>query len=91
MDTRSHDVMNRLTQIGGAGSIVVEGQINEFATVTVNSQPPNRNCYTPGAHGAYRFRRTVPVSQGSNTVNITATDQDSQVTSQNWQFTVPAR
>ncbi len=39
METRSHDVMNRLTAIGSTGSLVVEGHVNEHTQVTVNGQP----------------------------------------------------
>lgn len=39
METRTHDNLNRLNQIGGAGSTLVEGTVNELSTVTVNNQP----------------------------------------------------
>jgi RHS repeat-associated protein len=39
MQTRQHDIMNRLTAVGGAGSVVADGTVNEFATVTVNDKP----------------------------------------------------
>jgi YD repeat-containing protein len=89
--TRSIDVMNRLTQIGGAGSTVVEGQVNELADITVNSQPAELR-HDP-ISGGYRYRReNVPVTPGSNTINITATDKDNppNTSSQDWQFTVPS-
>jgi RHS repeat-associated protein len=90
METRSIDVMNRLTQIGGAGSAVIEGNVNEQASVTINGQPAEMR--QDAVAGGYRFKGTVPVIQGSNTVAINATDTDTpaQVTNQNWKFTVPA-
>ena len=36
---RTHDSMNRLNQIGGAGKTVVEGTLNEPANVSVACQP----------------------------------------------------
>jgi RHS repeat-associated protein len=89
METRSVNNMNRLTQIGGAGSTVVEGKVNELATVTVNNQSTTMKA---DPTGGYRFERTVPVTQGANTVNISATDTGipPQSTNKQWQFTVPA-
>jgi RHS repeat-associated protein len=88
--TRSIDVMNRLNQTGGAGTTVVEGKVNELADVTVNNQPAELK--TDLAGGGYRYSKAVAVTQGSNTVNITAVDKDNppNTVSQNWQFNVPS-
>ena len=94
LETRGVNSLNQLTQLGGAGSTVIEGRVNEFANVTVNGQPATLRA-DPVA-GGYRFQRTVPVTVGSNTVTVSATDlavppQPAPLTTtQNWQFTVPA-
>lgn len=88
VETRTVNTMNRLTQIGGSGTTVVEGRTNEFADVTVNGQPAHIS--PDPASGGYRFRKSVPVVVGSNTVVISATDQDAQNTTETWQFTAPA-
>ncbi len=89
MQTRSIDVMNRLQQTGGAGTTVIEGGVNEMADVTVNSQPAELRA--DPATGGYRYRKAVPVTQGTNTVNVTAVDKDNppNTTSQDWEFNVP--
>lgn len=90
METRTHDSLNRLNQIGGAGSTLVEGTVNENATVTVNNQLAELRA-DPVA-GGYRYRKIVAVTAGSNTVQIKAVDKDTppKTTQQNWQFSVPA-
>ena len=90
METRTHDNLNRLNQIGGAGSTLVEGTVNELSTVTVNNQPAELR--TDPVAGGYRYRKTVPVTAGSNTVQIKAIDKDNppNTTQKNWQFTVPS-
>ena len=88
METRKVDAMNRLQGVGGAGSTVIDGHVNEFSQMWVNSQPTP---ITPDpVSSGYRFKRTVVVTQGSNTVQITAKDQSGQTTQQNWQFSAPA-
>lgn len=89
METRTHDIMNRLTQRGGSGSTVVEGHLNEFATVTVNGQPAEvKGFWGMWGNGGYRFRRVVPVTEGVNSFNVTATDPNNETTSQNYEFSV---
>ncbi|MFZ4765927.1 MAG: hypothetical protein ACOYMN_13335, partial [Roseimicrobium sp.] len=91
LETRSLDngKMNRITSIGGAGSTVVEGNVNEFATVNVNGQPAAMQS-DPVSSG-YRFHRTIAVEAGSNVVEVTATDTDTppRTTSQRYRFTCP--
>jgi RHS repeat-associated protein len=78
---------------------VVEGRVNEFASVTVAANGQGAQPATLRADpvaGGYRFSRTVPVNAGSNTVTIAATDlavapqATPLTTTQNWQFNVPA-
>jgi hypothetical protein len=99
METRTNDSLNRLMQIGGAGSTVVEGRVNEFASVTVAANGQGAQPATLRADpvaGGYRFARTVPVNAGSNTVTIAATDlavvpqATPLTTTKSWQFNVPA-
>ncbi len=88
METRTHNVMNRLTAIGGSGSTVVEGTVNEFARVTVNGASTQLSKESVG--GGFRYRRSVPVTTGSNTVTVQATDTGGATTTKKWQFNVPA-
>ncbi|MES2995807.1 MAG: RHS repeat-associated core domain-containing protein [Verrucomicrobiota bacterium] len=69
---RTHDAMNRLTAIGGAGTTVVEGTLDEPAAVKVNGQPAQ----VMGIPGTteFQFRREIPVQQGNNNFSVTATD-----------------
>jgi RHS repeat-associated protein len=100
METRTINTLNQLTQVGGAGETVIEGTVNEFATVQVTlaneagatlleSEPAELR--VDPATGGYRFRRAVPVSEGTNTVTLRATDTETppQTTTQSWQFDVP--
>jgi RHS repeat-associated protein len=100
METRTINTLNQLTQVGGAGETVIEGTVNEFATVQVTlaneagatlleSEPAELRA--DPATGGYSFRRAVPVSEGTNTVTLHATDTETppQTTTQSWQFDVP--
>jgi RHS repeat-associated protein len=88
MTTRSHDLMNRLTRSGGDGFTMVEGNVNEYADVKVNSV--SVPLVGDAAGGGFRFRARVPVKAGANSVTVQATDQDREVTNQTWQFTAAA-
>jgi RHS repeat-associated protein len=90
MQTRTHDVMNRLQQIGGGGSVVVEGTVNEYADITVNSVPANLFEDPLLSPPGYRYRAPVPVVTGANTITVTATDQDQDVATTQWSINVPA-
>jgi RHS repeat-associated protein len=90
MQTLSHDVMNRLQQIGGEGSVVVEGTVNEYADITVNSVPANLFEDPLLSPPGYRYRAPVPVVTGANTITVTATDQDQDVATTQWSINVPA-
>ena len=88
METRTHNSMNRLTAIGGGGQTVVEGTVNEFARVTVNGAAAQLSKDSGG--DGFRYRRTVPVQAGTNTVTVQATDTGGATTTKQWQFSVPA-
>jgi RHS repeat-associated protein len=90
MQTRQHDIMNRLTDMGGAGSVVADGTVNEFSTVTVNDKPAPLFEDSLLSPPQYRYRATVPVTEGTNLLTIAATDQDDETTTQQWTFNVPA-
>jgi RHS repeat-associated protein len=83
---RSHDSMNRLSQIGGAGKTVVEGTLDEPATVTVSGQPAQVSSQ-PGTSD-YQFQKEIPVTQGTNNFQITATDGRGNARSQNYSVQV---
>lgn len=85
--TRQHDAStNRLTSQGGAGDTKVEGKVNEFSTVKVNSQKVP--LISDPATGGYSFSAQVPVTVGPNTVAVEAKDEtdDNLTTSQTWSF-----
>ena len=88
MSTRTHNSLNQLTQIGGAGSTVVAGTLNEFAEVTVNSQPATLR--SDPVNGGYQFSKKVNVAEGSNTLTVQATDKDTppNTTTQNYTLNV---
>ena len=69
---RSHDGMNRLTQIGGAGKTVVEGTLDEPASVSVDGLPASVTSI-PGT-SSFSFQKEIAVAQGTNTFEVTATD-----------------
>lgn len=89
MQTRTVNSLNQLTRIGGAGNVVVAGHINERSAVTVNGQSATMQG-DPVSNG-FLFRKVVPVTPGSNTLEISAVDEDDppNTTTQNWSFTVP--
>jgi RHS repeat-associated protein len=69
---RTHDANNRLNKIGGAGRTMVEGTLDEPGAVSVNGQPAAVTGI-PGT-GQFNFRREIPVQEGANTFEVTATD-----------------
>jgi len=96
MSARTHDIMNRLQQIGGTGKTVVEGNVNEFATINVTSgsnPPVAASLVTDPAASGYRFRAEVPVQTGVNNLTVTAKDRDTptaNTTTSNFTFTAAA-
>lgn len=83
---RQHTGRNQLTSIGGAGKTMVEGTIDEPATVTVNSQPAAVTKLSPG--GPWRFQREVEFPDGETNIEIVATDGSNNQTTQNYTVTV---
>ena len=69
----SHDVLNRLTAHQPGGTLRFEGAVSEAATVTVAGKPA-------AVDAANRFQAGVPVTAGTNTVAIAATDASGNVT-----------
>jgi len=85
---RTHDSMNRLSQIGGAGKTVVEGTLNEPANVSVAGQPAVVSS-VPGT-GDFKFQKEIPVAQGNNNFQIIATDAKGNARTQNYSVQVGA-
>ena len=77
----SHDVLNRLTAHQPGGALQFEGAVSEPATVTVAGKPA-------AVDAANRFRAGVPVSAGTNTVAITATDASGNVATATYEVDV---
>jgi RHS repeat-associated protein len=72
-----HDRLNRLiTQVAG-GPMIVAGAVNEPATVTVQGAPAT-------VSAANDFRGTAPLTSGTNTVTIQATDAAGNTTTRQW-------
>jgi len=67
LTSSSYDALNRLTSQHPSGAMVVEGTVNEPATVTVQDK------IARVASGG-RFDATAPVSAGTTTLTIVATD-----------------
>jgi RHS repeat-associated protein len=78
--------MNRLNQIGGAGKTVVEGTLDEPATVSVSGQPAQVSSQ-PGTSD-FKFQKEIPVTQGTNNFQITATDARGNARTQNYSVQV---
>jgi RHS repeat-associated protein len=83
---RTHDSMNRLNQIGGSGKTVVEGTLDEAANVSVSGQPA-QIASVPGTTD-YNFRKEIPVTEGNNNFQITATDAIGNARTQNYSVQV---
>ena len=83
---RTHDSMNRLNQIGGLGKTVVEGTLNEPANVSVAGQPAQVSSL-PGT-SEFRFQKEMPVTEGNNNFQITATDANGNARTQNYSVQV---
>nr|WP_246459764.1 RHS repeat-associated core domain-containing protein [Puniceicoccus vermicola] len=67
--------------MGGAGSTLVEGTIDEAANVTVNGE---NAVVTSLPGGDFLFRREIPVNEGSNTITIEATDASENSATQSY-------
>ena len=87
MSTRTHNSLNQLTKIGGAGSTVIAGKVNEIADVTVNTQPA---VVLTDPAGGYRFSKKIDLAEGQNSITVQAIDKDNppNTTTQNYQLSV---
>ena len=85
---RTHNAMNRLSQIGGSGKTIVEGTLNEAASVSVSGKPAQVTS-VPGTSD-FNFRKEIPVAQGNNTFQIIATDRKGNPRTQNYSVNVGA-
>ncbi|MEQ1750474.1 MAG: RHS repeat-associated core domain-containing protein, partial [Prosthecobacter sp.] len=89
LSMRTHDLsLNRLTRIGGAGRMMLEGHVNEFATVTVNIQGPQSKqaVLMSDPAGGYNFHVEVDLNQGNNVITLIAQDQDGQQTTRQYSY-----
>ncbi|MFN5869633.1 MAG: RHS repeat-associated core domain-containing protein, partial [Akkermansiaceae bacterium] len=77
-----------LNQIGGSGKTVVEGTLNEAANVSVSGQPA-QVASVPGTSD-FNFRKEIPVTEGNNNFQITATDSRGNARTQNYSVNVGA-
>ncbi|MGB0373087.1 MAG: RHS repeat domain-containing protein [Opitutales bacterium] len=84
-DYSQYNNLNQLSQIGGDGTTLIEGTIDELALVNVNGSSAE---VTSLAGGGFRFRKEVPVTEGSNTVTVEATDASGNTASQSYAITV---
>lgn len=75
--------LNQVTSLSGGGPLEFTGTVNEPSTVTVGG-----NAAEVDASG--NFRGTKNVSSGTSTVAVVATDASSNVTTQNYDVTVPS-
>lgn len=69
---RTHNNLNQLTKVGGAGRTLVEGVLDEPGSVKVNNEAAQVTSIP--AAGGFLFQREVALSEGANTITIAATD-----------------
>lgn len=79
----SSNNLNQVTSMSGGGPLEFAGTVNEPAAVTVGG-----NAAEVDASG--NFRGTKNVSSGTSTVAVVATDASSNVTTQNYEVTIPS-
>ncbi|MGB0414730.1 MAG: hypothetical protein ACPGJU_09835, partial [Coraliomargarita sp.] len=80
-----HNDLNQLNQVGGAGTTLVEGVVDEPAFVKVNGQDAIV-LSQPG--GDFLFRKEIAVSEGSNTITVEATDASNNTASNSYSVVV---
>ena len=87
---RTQDLyLNKLTRIGGAGRMMLEGHVSEFATVTVNvyQGPQGRQAVLMSdPAGGYNFHVEVDLKQGTNFITLIAQDLDGQQTTRQYSY-----
>jgi RHS repeat-associated protein len=90
LSMRTQDLyLNKLTRIGGAGRMMLEGHVSEFATVTVNvyQGPQGRQAVLMSdPAGGYNFHVEVDLKQGTNFITLIAQDLDGQQTMRQYSY-----
>ena len=80
--TATHNDFNQLVSQAAGGLLRVRGHLNEPGTATVNTEPAR---VLPGN----AFESTTTATTGTSTIAVVGTDLSSNVTSQNYQISVP--
>lgn len=80
VQTHSYNNLNQLTGTTAGGLLRVEGHLDELATVTVN----NVNAKVTADK---KYVAEVPVTTGSNTITVRATDANNNVAQKQWLVT----
>jgi RHS repeat-associated protein len=78
----SYNNLNQLTSLGGNGQMIFEGTLSEPGTVAIAGGSP------APTDGSNHFRLAAPVTTGSNSISIVATDVNGNTTSNHIQLTV---
>jgi RHS repeat-associated protein len=81
-----HNNRNQLKTVGGAGTTLVEGTVDEKSKVTVNGLPAKMNAIS--GTGLWKYERQIDVTAGTNAVAISATDASGNTRTQSYNFTV---
>ncbi|MEX2580445.1 MAG: RHS repeat-associated core domain-containing protein [Verrucomicrobiales bacterium] len=68
----SHNVRNQKTQVGGDGTTLIEGTVDEPSSVTVDGEPVAVRALPGGSE--YLYQKEVSMTQGPNTFEIVAED-----------------
>jgi RHS repeat-associated protein len=88
LQIRSIQGRNQLAAVGGPGTTLVEGTIDEAAQVQVNGDAAVVTKLGPT--GPWKFQKEVSVAAGSNAISVEATDANSNVKTNNYTLTVSA-
>ena len=92
MELRQHSGRNQLTTVGGGGRTLVDGTVNEPASVTVQvgstaaAQPARVTSQSPS--GPYRFQREADFPVGWTSLTITATDGSNNISTKTYNVSV---
>ncbi|MEQ1750276.1 MAG: RHS repeat-associated core domain-containing protein, partial [Prosthecobacter sp.] len=90
LSMRTQDLyLNKLTRIGGAGRMLLEGHVNEFATVIVDiyqGQHDRQAVLMSDPAGGYLFRVEVDLKQGTNFITLIAQDLDGEQTTRQYSY-----
>ena len=84
--TARHNSRNEIFETGGGTRTMVEGTVNRPATVTVNGQSARLKPLSGGME--YLFQKEIPVAEGENEIEVTATDPAGAATTENYTFDV---